>query len=116
MTYTQRLKKHYYTNADRTVFGGRKYMSKFEASVAQDLDLLMKGGKVVSYEPQHRLKLIVKGKHICDYIADFLVTMKDGSQEIWEPKGFSTPLFRYKWKLAQALFDNKYKFVLIQQV
>lgn len=112
--YTQRLKKHYYTNADRTVFGGRKYMSKFEAGVAQDLELMKKGGQVTEIVPQYRLKLDVNGHHICDYIADFLVTMKDGSQEIWEPKGFSTSLFQYKWKLAQALYPD-YKFVLIKQ-
>jgi len=111
MWYQRRGNKY---GAKKKVFGDRLYMSKKEARYAQDLDLLLKAGEIVSYQPQFRLKLDVNGYHICDYIVDFLVTMTDGSQELHEVKGFSTMLFQYKWRLTEALYSDKYKMVLIK--
>src|SRR3990167_602476 len=110
--YIQRYRSRW--GNTRTEYGGRKYMSKKEAGYARDLDLLIKAGEVAGYTPQYRLKLIVNGHHICDYLVDFLVTMKDGSEELHEVKGFETMLWNYKWKLTEALYGEKYKMVVIK--
>lgn len=95
-------------------YNGRLYMSKGEAGYARELELRKKAGEITEIVPQFRLSLDVNGYHICNYIVDFKVTLKDGSEEIHEYKGFSTPLFLYKWKLTEALYGNKYKMVLIK--
>lgn len=99
--------------AKKTVYGGLKYDSKKEAGYARDLDKLIKAKEIRSYEQQVRFSIDVGGKHICNYIADFVVTSRDGSREIHEVKGFATEIFRLKWKLMEALYGKEYKLVLI---
>ena len=108
--YYQRPKNKY--GNKRTTFGGRLYGSKLEAHYAQQLDTAKKGKAIKDYQPQFRLRLEVNGYHICDYLVDFLVTNSDGSQELWEIKGFATPLWQYKWRLTEALYGDKYKLVV----
>lgn len=108
--YVQRRKNKY--GAKKTVFGDRLYGSKLEASYAKQLDTAKKGKAIKDFQPQFRLRLDVNGYHICDYLVDFLVTNNDGTQELWEIKGFATPLFQYKWRLTEALYGDKYKMVI----
>ena len=111
MWYQRRGSKY---GAVKTVYGDRKYMSKKEAGYAQDLDLMKKAGLIKEIVPQFRIHLDVNGYHICDYIADFKVTLSDGSEEIHEVKGFQTEIFLFKWRLTEALWGDKYKLVLIK--
>jgi len=89
-------------------------MSKGEAGYAQELELRKKAGEITEIVPQFRLRLDVNGYHICDYLVDFKVTMKDGSEELHEYKGFVTMLWQYKWRLTEALYGKQYKLVLIK--
>lgn len=90
-------------------------MSKKEADYAQDLDLRLRAKDIKAWIPQFRLNLVVNGLPICTYVVDFLVINNDDTEEIHEVKGYATDLWKIKWKLAEALFGNKYKMVLINE-
>ena|SRR3990167_5160828 len=93
-------------------YKGKLYHSKFETEYAMILDDMVKTGEIKKWTRQKTLRLDVNGKHICNYIADFMV-MKNGHAEIHETKGFFTPISKLKWRLAIALYPE-YKFVLIK--
>jgi hypothetical protein len=95
-------------------YGSRIYHSKKEAAYAHDLAMLQKAGEIIEIVPQFRLSLDVNGYHICNYIVDFMVTTRDGSVELHEVKGFETDIWRMKWKLAEALYGDKYKLIVIK--
>lgn len=94
--------------AQSTRYNDRLYHSKFEASYARDLDLLIKAKEIKSWEPQVRISLDVNGYHICNYVVDFRVITKDDTVQLHEVKGFETDMFRMKRKLLEAtyLHDN----------
>lgn len=93
-------------------YKGRMYHSKKESEYAMILDDMVENEEIEAWLPQYTLKLDVNGKHICNYIADFLVS-KESGEEIHETKGFFTDLAKLKWKLAIALYPQ-YKFKLIK--
>jgi len=101
-------------NARKTEYKGRLYDSKREAQYAQELELLKKGRAIKDYEPQFRIKLVVNRHPICSIIVDFLVTMATGQPQLHEVKGRETAVWRIKWKLLQALFWDKYEFIIIK--
>lgn len=91
--------------AKKTIFKDRKYDSKLEAGVAQEIDLLEKAGEVIKTEPQKTFPLFGQnGKQICSHRVDFLLTFKDGHQEAWEAKGIAFPI----WALKRKLFEDNY--------
>ena len=99
MTYWE-LRKRNKFNAKKTIFNGRKYDSKGEAGLAQDIDLLRRSGEVIKVEPQQTFNLYGQnGSRVCTHRPDFLLTFKDGHREVWEYKGFHTDTFRIKLKL-----------------
>jgi len=87
-------------------YNGRYYHSKKEAAYAQDLDLLKRAGEVIEWKPQVRISLDVNGYHICNYIVDFEVETKTGT-EYHEVKGFETEIWRLKRKLFEAIHQDK---------
>lgn len=93
-------------NAQSCVYNGYNYDSKKEASYAMELDWLIKAGEVIKFERQHRFDLEVNGKHICKYYIDFKVYYSDGHIEYVEVKGFETDVWRLKWRITEALFDE----------
>ena len=97
-------------NAQKTVFGNRKYDSKHEAGVAQDIDLLRKSGEVVEVYPQKTFALYGKnGSKVGQWRADFLLTFKDGHQEVIEAKGLESHAFRFQ----RNLFVDNYPDILL---
>lgn len=113
--FEQRKQNKY--KAQRQTYGGRSYHSKKEAAYAVELDWRIKAGEVKEWEPQHKIELRVNGDLICNYFIDFKVTLIDGSVEYVEVKGFETDLWRLKWKLTKALWDDIYpsdKLVLVK--
>ncbi len=102
MWYQRHANKY---GAKKTVWNGRKYDSKLEAGVAQEIEILRKAGEVVSVEPQRTFVLHGKnGGKICSHRVDFLLTFKDGHEEVWEAKGFETDT----WRLKLKLFEDNY--------
>jgi len=88
--------------AKPTLYAGRRYHSAAEAAYAAQLDMLKAAGEIRSWEPQVAVELKVGGQLVCRYVADFKVTLPDGSDEYHEVKGCSTAIWRLKRKLLAA--------------
>lgn len=103
MTYYVRTANKY--RAKRTEFQGRRYDSKGEAGLAAEIQLLAKAGEVLKVVPQHTFPLYAKnGTKVSTHRPDFLLTFKDGHQEVWEYKGLALPI----WQLKLKLFEDNY--------
>ncbi len=99
--------------AKKTEFNGETYASKFEASVAQELDLRMKAGEFVKVEPQFRIPLYIytasgKQERLFAYVCDFRCEKPDGTYLLVEAKGFRTDIYRVKRKVLELVWlpDN----------
>lgn len=93
----------------RTEFNGYKYMSKFEAKVAQELDLRMHDREFVSIEPQFRIKLYCylpdgSKADLFTYVCDFRCLKPDGSYHLVEAKGAVTDIYRTKRKILDLVW------------
>ena len=93
-------------SAKRTEYRGVTYASKSEAAYAAHLDLLKKAKRVLSWEGQVRVPLVVNGKKICTIVPDFFVLFADGHSEYHETKGWKSPVWKLKSKLFAALFPE----------
>jgi len=104
MSYWYLKQRNKYGNKE-TIFDGRKYDSGLEAGVAKDIALLCKTGEVIKNEPQKTFGLYGKnGTRIANHRVDFLLTFKDGHQEVWEAKGMETEV----WRLKREMFCDNY--------
>ena len=93
------------SNARKTPYNGRMYDSMLEASVARDLDILLKSRRIKAVEPQVSFDLFGKnGTKICVHRPDFLVTRLDGVQMVVEAKGEEAS----DWKIKRKLFEDNY--------
>lgn len=87
--------------AKRTEFKGKMYDSKFEASLAEHLELLLKANEIKDYDTQFKLTVNVYNSN-GDVVAtkshkvDFRVWNNDGSYSLVEAKGRETD--DYKWR------------------
>lgn len=104
MTYTQKSGNKYHSITNQ--YNGITYHSKLESAYAQELDIRVKAGDIKSWDRQVKLDLKVNGQHICNYYIDFVIHHNDGTKEFIEVKGFETEVWRLKWKLFEALFDD----------
>lgn len=92
----------------KTEYNGRTYDSQHEAHVSRQLDLLKKAkgkDKIIDIQYQVRYKMSVNKKHICTYIADFVVTYADKRVEVIDAKGFKTAVYKLKKKLMKAVHN-----------
>lgn len=104
--------------AKKSTYNGFNYDSKFEANVAQDLDLRLRVGEIKGIERQVKIPLVAYGKHITNYFIDFVVTHNDGHLEYVEAKGYETDVWKMKWKMLEgklALEDPSAEMTLIKQ-
>lgn len=115
MTWQQRRFSKY--NNVRQDYNGVFYDSKAEAARAMELDLLVKGKAIKSWERQRKISLDVNGYHIANYYIDFVIHENDGTETWEEVKGFATEVWRLKWKLCEALYgdDENVKLVVLKQ-
>lgn len=90
-----------------TVFEGKRYDSKFEAKVAQDLAWRVKAKELTHFDTQVTIPLVVNGMKICTYRIDFVAYRTDGITEYIEAKGYETPLWKFKWSLFEALWKDE---------
>lgn len=87
--------------AKKTVFNGRRYDSKFEASVAQELELRLKAGEITGIEPQYKVEMWLyrenglRGFKVSHKV-DFRVRLPDGAYELIEAKGMVTSDYRWR--------------------
>lgn len=110
-------KSYSYYKTKKVSYEGKQYDSRFEASHAQELELRKKAGDIQGFDTHLRIPLIVNGYKICDYYVDFVVYHNDETVEYVECKGYPTDVFKLKWKLFCALFedDPNVKITLIMQ-
>lgn len=107
----------------KTEFNGKQYDSKYEARIAQELDLRMKAGEFVEIIPQYRIKLYVylpngNRADLFTYICDFRCERPDGSYLLCEAKGHLTETYRTKKKILDLVWlpDHKdYEFEEVRQ-
>ncbi len=95
-------------HAKSSIYEGVYYHSQFEAAYASELNLRLKAKDIKAWKRQIKLPLKVEGKFICNYIMDFEVEHNDGSFEFVEVKGFETDLWRFKWKILEAIQPKEY--------
>jgi len=102
MAYIERRINKY--AAIKTEYGGSKYDSKFEASVARDLDLRLKAGEIKDWERQFKVEMWAyncRGDRVMkvSHKVDFRVHEHDGSYTLLEAKGIETADYkmRRKW-------------------
>jgi hypothetical protein len=88
-----------------TVFEGVRFASKREAKRYGELLMLGKAGEIADLELQPRFPIIVNGRKVCDYIADFQYYDLQQQRLITEDsKGMRTPVYRLKKKLVEAQY------------
>ena len=92
----------------KTEYNGTVFHSKKEAEYAQRLDFMKRAtslrDRVTSYDMQVPFQVIMNGKKICRYIADFKVQYADGHEEIIDVKGVRTQMYSLKKKLVEAQY------------
>ena len=88
------------------MYDGVIYHSKLEASFAAELDLRMRAGDMSHWERQIKLELKVRGIRITNYYIDFIIHHYDGHREFVEVKGMATEVWKLKWKLFEATFED----------
>lgn len=104
MVYIQKTENKYHAKSQ--TYNQITYHSKFEAGYAQALDLAVKSGEIKKWDRQVKLDLKVNGQHITNYYIDFIVYHNGGSREFIEVKGFETEVWRMKWKILEATFEQ----------
>lgn len=103
MSYRRSFNKY---GAKKTVTGGRKYDSRFEAGVAQQLELRRLAGEIMEVRPQVTLTLFSYGEKLCNYRIDFVVKVSEGEYELIEAKGMELGEFRLKWRALEICKDT----------
>ena len=94
-------------NAVKTTINGITFDSKHEASRYQELLLLQRAGIIKNLELQVPFAIIVNGKKICKYIADFqYVDVSSGKVVTEDAKSPATrtPTYQIKKKLVAAIY------------
>ena len=87
----------------RTVVNGITFASKAEAARYRELVAMQKAKMISDLQIQQPFSLLVNGKLVCKYMADF--TYKFGSTPIVEDvKGVRTAVYRLKAKLMLACY------------
>lgn len=82
-----------------------KYASKHEADVAMKLWALERGGEITGLREQDRITLVPGNGALKPiiYIADFTYRDKADKLHVLDAKGFKTPIYRLKKRLAALL-------------
>lgn len=83
--------------------------SKGEYNRFLELQLLEKAGEISGLYVHPRLDLVINGVKIGRYTGDFLY-LENGKQVIEDFKGYQTATFKLRWKIAKALYGDKYIF------
>ena len=52
---------------------------------------------------------VINGIKVCSYECDWLLTYPDGRKEVWDAKGFRTPVYKIKKKMLLALYSLEIK-------
>ena len=92
-------------NSTPTVIDGVRFDSKKEAKRYWELKILQTAGKISKLELQPAFKMVVNGKKICRYTADFQY-FENGKKIVEDVKSKATKTrdYRIRVKLLDALY------------
>jgi len=90
--------------AKPTVVDSIRFHSKRESERYSELKLLQRAGEIYDLTIQPKFPIVVNGKKICVYIADFSY-IEDRRVIVEDVKGAKTALYSIKKKLVEALYD-----------
>ena len=85
---------------------GIHYDSKLESKVGWELELRQKAGEIKEIQRQVDFPMVINGRKVCTYRADFLVTFSDDTQGVYEAKGLMLPMGSLKLKMFEALYPD----------
>ena len=91
-------------HAHPTVVDGIRFASKAEARRYQELKMLEKAGKISLLALQPKYPIVIKGKTVTTYIADFVYLDHEGDPIVEDVKGMKTPVYRLKKKMVEAQY------------
>lgn len=109
--------------AKKTEFNGYRYDSKFEASVAQELELRKAAGEIKDYERQYKVEMWAydqNGKPAMkvSHKVDFRVHLNDDSFELLEAKGVETSDYKMRRKWLETFwlpFNLDHTYTVVKQ-
>lgn len=109
--------------AKRTEFRGKIYDSKFEASVAQDLETRKLVRDIKDYDTQYRVECwAYRGDGTKAFVVrhkvDFRIHHNDGSFELYEAKGVETTDYKWRRRCLEELwlpFHKDHVYTVIKQ-
>jgi uncharacterized Zn finger protein (UPF0148 family) len=95
--------------ARKTEFNGKKFDSKYEASVAQELELRKRAGDILDYDTQYKVEMAIhrsdgKKAFTVAHKVDFRVHNRDKTFELLEAKGVETPDYKWRRRLLEELW------------
>ena len=91
-------------NATRVAIDGITFHSRAEAARYSELHLMAKAGTIKDLRLQVPYKIVVNGKNICTYRADFVYKNASGKEVVEDVKGYRTDVYRLKKKLVEAIY------------
>lgn len=98
------VKRRQKYNAKPTVIDGIRFASKAEARRWTELGILERAGEITGIVRQARFPLEVCGVKVATYVADFVYHDKIRGRVVEDVKGVSTPMFKLKRKLFEAIY------------
>lgn len=107
MVYKQTWGNKY--GAKKTEYNGYKYDSKYEAGVAQELDLRLKAGDIKAVDNQFKVEMWCyrsdgTAAFMVKHKVDFRITHNDGSYELTEAKGYETEDYKWRRKFLENIW------------
>ena len=100
------VKRPKYSNRSCTCLSKHIHPSILEADYCNVLYYLKRGQKILDFTIQHKIEIIVKGKHITNHYVDFRVVNLNQSVEFHEVKGYETEVWKIKRRLTEALYPK----------
>lgn len=109
--------------AKKTEYDGIRYDSKFEASIAAELDLRKKAGDILDWDRQFKLEMwcyTKDGKKAfkVTHKVDFRLHHQDGSFELLEAKGVETSDYLWRKKFLEHIWlaeNPDYTYTVVKQ-
>lgn len=109
--------------AKKTEFNGHVYDSKFEASVAADLELRKKAKDIKDYDRQYKVEMWAydaNGKKAMkkSHKVDFRIHHNDGSYELLEAKGVETSDYKDRKRWLETFwlpFNPDHTYTVVKQ-
>ncbi|HJP81416.1 MAG TPA: DUF1064 domain-containing protein [Candidatus Saccharimonadales bacterium] len=109
--------------AKKTEFNGKRFDSRFEASVAMELETMKRAGEIKDYDTQYRVEMPI---HRQDGLLGFIVKHKvdfrrhnnDGSFTLIEAKGVETDDYKWRRRCLEELwlpFHRDHDYQVIKQ-